>query len=309
MERYFGRSNLASILTALASITLSACGGDDSGDGSSNSIGGESNHTVQTLVPMQLDETASASYSLNRMKASGQAADVAASGNNLDASLADSTVNLRARAVDRPSSATVTIHNSQGQALARFEVAINNTSAQAMITEAETFTNKRDRLLTLAEGKAYYDFTTAKAYMDATITASEYQQLRDSWDISQQPSYSTLDSALTTLANTLADYQNAGVPDSNVEHALETARTALANHDRYADTEFQAANSVIGQTPQQSMGDVSYHEPSESLSRFVGNPSLGKQTNNGWVFDQGQEQFEMLAGMRSEAQCYVGEAK
>ncbi|TBW57361.1 hypothetical protein EZI54_06810 [Marinobacter halodurans] len=287
-------------LILIQTLALTACGG---GGGGSDSGGGSK---AAALPPHQIDEGETETFGT---ASASSASSVKSSSSLIHASLSGQGVRVTAEQVDRPSSAVLTFSNSDGKAVGRMNIAINNTSAASLESEAAAFLNGRAQLLNLVEARAYYDLETAQSYMDGNINGTTFQSLQDNWKVEQQGSYQALESALDSLDQVRTDYEKGRVSDDDLLASVSAAEGALNTHNVYADLRFSAASGVDASIAFPNSGTLEYYEPSGSFSRFVGNRSLGQETSGGWQFDSGQEKYEFLASFRAKADSYAGAAQ
>lgn len=325
-------------LAVASVVALSGCGG---GGSSSSAGGGDGSDTIDvqepdsfttTLSSQQINEGNTSRIDLAKTSTSSQAtsaairvraegdvdaaafvgqelADMAkaaeSSNPSIEARIDDGVLILESEETDRPQSAEVVIGDSTGLPLALVNVALLNTSAFDLESEAEAWVGNRTRLVNLSEAKALYKFEALQDYTKGNITASEYQTVIDQWQVSQRPTADDLNQQIDSVDNAYGRYQNGEISDSKLSDIVSQARLGLRSHETVAEGLKTDAESR-GVTFETQMGEASFHQPSDSFSRFVGRESLGTQTDSGWVFDSDAQQFAMLTEVGGLASCYAG---
>lgn len=307
-------------LVLAAAIIIAGC--DSGGSGISTNNGNDVNVSpeVQTLPPQKVPENTEATFDLASLSTSDDspasedkasitddAVAVEVEGEGLiEASLTAGQIRLQINEVDRPGEGVVYLHDEQGNRIARIHVAIGNTSAADLITEVHAWLDNRERLLTLSEANAYFDYESLRAYVTGGVDGDTFSELRETFDAKNRPTAHALSNRIDDLESTLSDYTSAEVSDAALRDATDQAHKALTAHDAILDELFTQLTDAADQYLPEPVGEVAYHSETQSFSRFVGRDSMGVQNDEGWIFDQGREQFALMSDLRSQASCFGG---
>ncbi|MEQ6886420.1 hypothetical protein [Salicola sp. Rm-C-2C1-2] len=206
--------------------------------------------------------------------------------------------------IDRPVTFTLEAISADGDFVRTSKIEVINTSAVAVIREAELITHQTETVIALPEDRRFFAYVLDLLYLRGDITESEKTRLLTDYDDRSESWQQSLRNRADHVESTLAEYRNGETGDRKLESATDRfeaeMRTAgdinLHNVEKIPD-------SASDFMPDLKMTRIHYSDQARGYTRFYGNSHFGQHDNGSFSFSDAYVWLREIAQGSGDIMC------